>query len=101
MNQWDNHPDFPVEDWRYEVANDDTRVGYLEWVASKGATAPKDTALRYPKDLIVGDVILGERGGTSHVYEVEASNVMPGMTLATTEHGSLYLDNDLQVQVTS
>ena len=29
---WGVHPDFPVSDWRYEVANDDTRLGYWEWV---------------------------------------------------------------------
>jgi acetyl-CoA acetyltransferase len=23
--------DFPVEDWKYEVANDDTILGYAEW----------------------------------------------------------------------
>jgi len=25
-------PTFPLRDWRYEVANNDTRLGYLEWV---------------------------------------------------------------------
>ena len=29
---WDNDPDYPVEDWQYEVANGDTRLGYREWV---------------------------------------------------------------------
>ena len=32
MSHWDEHPQYPVEDWKYEVANDDTRLGYLEWV---------------------------------------------------------------------
>ena len=36
---WDNDPDFPVTDWRYEVANDDTRLGYAEWVAAQKASA--------------------------------------------------------------
>ncbi len=26
---------FPLEDWRYEVANGDTRLGYSEWAAHK------------------------------------------------------------------
>lgn len=26
--QMDRHP---IEDWRYEVANNDTRLGYWEW----------------------------------------------------------------------
>jgi hypothetical protein len=29
------HPDFSREDWRYEVANDDTRLGYWEWAMHK------------------------------------------------------------------
>lgn len=29
---WKEHPDHPVEDWKYEVINDDTRQGYWEWV---------------------------------------------------------------------
>ena len=32
---WDEHPDFPSSDWRYEVANEDTREGYWFWVAAK------------------------------------------------------------------
>lgn len=32
---WDEHPDYPIEDWKYEVANDDTRRGYWEWVDSQ------------------------------------------------------------------
>jgi len=30
---WDEDPCWPVEDWKYEVANDDTRLGYHAWVA--------------------------------------------------------------------
>lgn len=26
------HPRFPKEDWQYEVSNDDTCLGYWEWV---------------------------------------------------------------------
>ncbi len=32
LSHWDVHPNYPVEDWQYEVANDDTRLGYWEWV---------------------------------------------------------------------
>ena len=31
---WGEHPDFPVADWQYEVANNDTRASYWEWVAA-------------------------------------------------------------------
>jgi hypothetical protein len=30
---WGEHADFPVEDWVMEVTNNDTRLGYWEWVA--------------------------------------------------------------------
>ena len=32
---WEQHPDYPVEDWQYEVGNDDTRLGYWEWVSHR------------------------------------------------------------------
>jgi len=32
---WDDDPDFPSEDWRYEIANEDTRLGYHEWCAQQ------------------------------------------------------------------
>ncbi len=32
---WDNHPEYPVEDWMYEVNNEDTRSSYWEWVVSQ------------------------------------------------------------------
>lgn len=32
---WDEHPVFLVSDWQYEVRNDDTRLGYWEWVNKK------------------------------------------------------------------
>lgn len=32
LSHWDEDPEYPVEDWRFEVENDDTRQGYTEWV---------------------------------------------------------------------
>lgn len=32
---WGEHPQYPVGDWQLEVANDDTRQGYWEWLESK------------------------------------------------------------------
>jgi hypothetical protein len=29
---WGEHPDCRLSDWKYEVANGDTRLGYWEWV---------------------------------------------------------------------
>jgi hypothetical protein len=32
---WANDPAHPVEDWKTEVANDDTRLGYLDWADAR------------------------------------------------------------------
>jgi hypothetical protein len=32
VSVWDDDEQFPIEDWRSEVINDDTRLGYWEWV---------------------------------------------------------------------
>lgn len=34
---WDEHPDNPVKDWQYEIANGDTRCGYWEWVKRRNS----------------------------------------------------------------
>ena len=31
-SHWDEVEEHPLSDWKEEVANDDTRLGYLEWV---------------------------------------------------------------------
>jgi len=31
----DEHPDYPVSDWKYHVTEDSTRRGYWDWVASE------------------------------------------------------------------
>jgi hypothetical protein len=33
-SHWDDHPDHPVEEWQYEVADGDTRQSYIQWVNS-------------------------------------------------------------------
>lgn len=32
---WAEDPDYPVWDWRQEVASDSTRSGYWQWVAAQ------------------------------------------------------------------
>lgn len=32
---WGEHPDYPREDWGNEAADNDTSLGYWEWVAHK------------------------------------------------------------------
>lgn len=43
-SQWDEDGRFPSADWRAEVANDDTRLGYQEWVADQYSAAATDLA---------------------------------------------------------
>ena len=31
-SHWDNDEEYPVEDWAREVSEDNTRLGYIEWV---------------------------------------------------------------------
>lgn len=39
IDVWEEHPDFPVSDWQYQVANGDTRRGYHEWVEAEREAA--------------------------------------------------------------
>ena len=32
---WADDPRYDAQSWRYEVANNDTRLGYWDWVASQ------------------------------------------------------------------
>ena len=34
-NVWAEHPTYPREDWRTDVANNDTNLGYWDWVEIK------------------------------------------------------------------
>lgn len=36
---WADDPAHPVEDWKIQVANDDTRSGYLDWVEARRSLA--------------------------------------------------------------
>ena len=39
---WDEHPEFPAEDWRHEAANDETRQSYWDWVLSRQASEDEE-----------------------------------------------------------
>lgn len=36
---WGENSEFPVEDWKYQVANGDTRRGYWEWIEAEQEAA--------------------------------------------------------------
>ena len=39
---WGEHPDHKVEDWKQEVANDETRLGYWEWLEAGESWGEED-----------------------------------------------------------
>lgn len=41
----DENPLYPMSDWRHEVANEDTRLGYLEWLEHKIECAADDARM--------------------------------------------------------
>jgi hypothetical protein len=44
QDSWIDEQDFPMADWRYEVANEYTRRGYADWVAAMREEAREDEA---------------------------------------------------------
>lgn len=36
---WDSDPEYPLEDWQYEVANGDTVLGYQDWLKAQKEAA--------------------------------------------------------------
>jgi hypothetical protein len=32
INPWQEYEKYPIKDWQYEVSNNDTRLGYVDWV---------------------------------------------------------------------
>lgn len=42
LGYWDEHLDYTLEDWQSEVANDDTRLGYWDWVLCQMEQAGDD-----------------------------------------------------------
>jgi len=38
------HPDYPRKDWKYEVTNDDTKLGYWDWVSHKAEADADETS---------------------------------------------------------
>lgn len=45
LEHWGEYPNHPVSDWSYEVANGDTRLGYIAWVKHLEQMAVYDVAL--------------------------------------------------------
>lgn len=48
-------------------------------------------------DLEPGDILYGESGNISEVYETAPHSLLPGFVTVRTEHGPLLLDDDREV----
>jgi len=44
QSQWDEDDDYSLEDWMYAVLNDETRLGYWEWVSNQRESDGEETA---------------------------------------------------------
>ena len=43
-DHWADNPAHPVRNWKYEVENDDTRLGYLAWVKARAEETEDEVA---------------------------------------------------------
>ncbi|BBC73218.1 conserved hypothetical protein [Altererythrobacter sp. B11] len=41
-DHWEDDPDHPIDDWKTEVANDDTRLGYCAWIDARSEMLASD-----------------------------------------------------------
>ncbi|QRM34823.1 hypothetical protein [Microvirga sp. VF16] len=104
---WDDHPDYPSEDWKYEVENGDTRRGYWDWVAAKleeaededdEAEDTADTADLPPVQKWCADDADGYAGGLLYTTNgcCEVAHAGPrlfsklGLEWSVDEHGFFY-----------
>jgi hypothetical protein len=58
---WGEDTDFPKEDWRYEIANDETVLGYWDWLHVKRVDAREDESEEQPLVAPNGESIVGRR----------------------------------------
>lgn len=57
------------------------------------------TVAKLANELVTGDIIVGDSGGLSAIIgEVYESNAMRGFYAVETEHGTLYLADDDEIE---
>ena len=52
----EENPRFPVSDWKYEVSNGDTWLGYQEWLEHRIESEPDD-----PEDFLYNVTVIDSR----------------------------------------
>ena len=56
---WTEQEDFPLADWAHEVADDNTRLGYLDWVAHQRAIRADEKCVICTGNIMDGFVLIG------------------------------------------
>lgn len=94
-SQWDEDGRFPSAEWRAEVANSDTRLGYQEWVAEQYSAAASALAagsdvqrnfLERALDLAVASKLsAGNRADASAIRALHAVMVAHGWSEITVD----------------
>ena len=80
MKHWDSCDRYPVEDWKFEVSLDETRLGYKDWVKAKidGDQRRKSESYfvhKWRDEVLKGDTLLGCRDWTEQHMEDEKVSV--------------------------
>lgn len=70
-DNWGAHPKFPREDWQYEVGQDDTLLGYWEWVAHKLSEAEDTDDSTEPPAVINRDTASSYRSSLKQLTHEE------------------------------
>jgi hypothetical protein len=73
---WGEHPSHTLDDWKYEVANDDTRSGYWDWVRAEMDTGSEDDD-RPNSDPIVTEPMI--EAGRDIAHNLITANVAKSM----------------------
>jgi hypothetical protein len=58
VDLWQDHPDWPRSEWRLEAGNDDTLLGYWEWVQAKLEELDQEAEFRCPACSHVGSLFI-------------------------------------------
>ncbi len=75
QGQWEEHPEFPLADWKYQIENNDTRQGYQEWCQAEWeARGDGGQPVPVPSVLAKFDVLFCRHENQVVTLEVEASS---------------------------
>lgn len=55
LGHWEEDSRFPLTDWKYEVGNDDTRLGYHQWVEVKRDNARTSVLIKVDFREMIGN----------------------------------------------